>query len=323
MTDKMVLGMGNALTDVLVEATDEMLEEFELPKGSMQLVDGRRMQQLLAGITQDRRCAGGCASNTITGLGELGVETAFIGKVGRDEIGRFFEQDLVAHGVESRLVRGDPPSGTALAFITPDSERTFATHLGAAVELTAADLSADMFAGADCFHIEGYLVQNHDLIASAIDHAKAAGATVSIDLASYNVVEENLDFLKGLLDKKLDVIFANEDEARAFTGREEEQALEVLAGHCQIAVVKLGKRGSMVARGAERVRAASEPVTAVDTTGAGDLYATGFLYGLVTDRDIETCAKMGGVVAREVIQVVGAKLDERTWRRVKGAIRTP
>ncbi len=321
MTDKMVLGMGNALTDMLVEASDEMLDEFELPKGGMQLVDRPHMQRLLAGITPARHCAGGCASNTITGLGELGVQTAFIGKVGRDDIGRLFEQDLVAHGVESRLVRGDSPSGTSLAFITPDSERTFATWLGASVELTAADLRADMFAGAHFFHIEGYLVQNHDLISSAIDHAKASGAAVSIDLASYNVVEENLEFLKGLVGKGLDVIFANEDEAKAFTGLEAEQALDVLAGHCRIAVVKLGKDGSHVARGGERVQTASEPVALVDTTGAGDLYATGFLYGLATNQDIETCARIGTIVAREVIQVKGTKLDEHTWRRIKEAIR--
>jgi sugar/nucleoside kinase (ribokinase family) len=323
MSAKTVLGIGNALTDVLVEATDAMLAEFDLPKGSMQLVDAKRSAQLMERLGKsctERRCAGGCASNTITGLGELGVKTAFIGKVGRDEVGAFFEQDLHSHGVESKLLKSDTPSGIALALITPDGERTFATHLGAAVELTDDDLSPGMFEGADTFHIEGYLVQNQALIAGAIKKAKRAGCTVSIDLAAYNVVAENLDFLQGILDTGLDVVFCNEDEAREFTGKEEEQALEQLAGRCEVAVVKLGERGSLVARGKQRVHVPVETISAIDTTGAGDLYATGFLYGLVNDRSLEDCARIGSIVAREVIQIMGTKLEPFAWSQIRTAI---
>lgn len=327
MTRPLILGIGNALTDVLVEAGEEHLAEFGLPKGSMQLIDADRMRALLDRLGRactERRCAGGCASNTITGLGELGERTAFIGKVGRDPTGEFFEQDLISHGVHSRLLRGASPSGTSLALITPDGERTFATHLGAAVELTSEDLTPDLFAGAGWFHIEGYLVQNHALIADAIDLAKAAGASVSIDLAAYNVVRDNLDFLRGLFSKGLDLVFSNEDEARAFTGLEDEQAaFEALADSCRLAVVKLGPRGSLVARGPERVRVPVEPIEPVDTTGAGDLYAAGFLSGLVRGRDLATCARMGSAVAREIIQVLGTKLDPTTWQRLKNALAGP
>lgn len=321
-----VLGIGNALTDILVEVDDARLTGFGLPKGSMQLVDASRSGSLMAELGQactEQRCAGGCASNTITGLGELGVATAFIGKVGRDPIGAFFEQDLVSHGVESRLLKSDSASGTALALVTPDGERTFATHLGAAVELTAGELIERMFEGADRFHIEGYLVQNHDLIASAVARAKAAGLTVSIDLAAYNVVAENLDFLRGLVGQGLDVVFANEDEAQVFTGlADEEAALEELASRCEVAVLKLGSKGSLLARGAERARVEVDSIQPMDTTGAGDLYAAGFLYGLVNDLPLPACGRAGSLVAREIIQVMGTKLPEATWTRLRDQIAT-
>jgi len=275
---------------------------------------------VLGQVRPTRRVAGGCAANTITGLGRLGLPSAFIGKIGTDETGEFFVQHLRQDGVEPRLLRSErSPSGTAVAFITPDSERTFSTHLGAAVELGPEDLGPALFQGARHFHIEGYLVQNHALIEAAIDHALAAGATVSIDLASYNVVLENLEFLRRMVRKGMAVVFANEEEARAFTGEHsDEAALEALAAHCQTAVVKLGRRGSLVARGAERARVACQPVARVlDSTGAGDLYATGFLYAWLTGRRLEDCAALGSRVAAEVIQVMGARLDEATWTRLR------
>lgn len=324
---KNVLGIGNALTDMLVDTSDEKLTEFELPKASMQLVDAARMGDLMQKLGEacnERRCAGGCASNTITGLGEMGIQTAFIGKIGPDPIGEFFEQDLISHRVESRLLRSETPSGTALALITPDGERTFATHLGAAVELTADELTDEMFLGADFFHIEGYLVQNHALIATAIEKAKAAGSTVSIDLAAYNVVEQHRVFLQGLLGKGLDVVFANEDEARIFTETDDEQqALDALAECCSVAVVKIGAGGSLLARDGERVHVPVDPVDPVDTTGAGDLFAAGFLYGLVHDRPLEQCGRIGSLLAREIIQVVGTKLPPANWQRLMAAIEAP
>ncbi len=318
-----VLGIGNALTDMLVEVQDEQLEQFSLPKGSMQLVDANRARQLQQEL-QDRmaqRCAGGCAANTISGLGELGIKTAFIGKVGRDPIGDFFKKDLQSHGVDFRLLQSNTLSGTALTLVTPDGERTFATHLGAAVELTDSELTDEMFSGADVFHIEGYLVQNHDLIEGAVKKAKAAGMTVSIDLAAYNVVEENLKFLHGLMQYGLDIVFANEEEARAFTGAKDEQrALEILSDQCQVVVVKLGKKGAMLAKGLQRCTIEVEPIKPIDTTGAGDLFATGFLYGLLTNHDLETCGKFGAMVAKEIIQVMGTKLPQSTWDRIRSEI---
>jgi sugar/nucleoside kinase (ribokinase family) len=322
MSNTLILGMGNALTDILVPANDALLAEYQLPKGSMQWVDADRAQQLVKRIEAGNRCAGGCAANTICGLGELGVKSAFIGKIGQDPTGDFFESDLKSHAVDSRLFRATSASGTALTFMTPDGERTFAVHLGAAVELVAEELIPEQFADADYFHIEGYLVQNHELIATAIDMAKAAGATVSIDLASYNVVEENLEFIKSLLNKGLDIVFANEQEALAFTGQPEEKALAILAEQCQIAIVKLGGRGSLIAKGQKREFLKTQRIDPIDTTGAGDLYATGFLYGLAKGLDLATCGRIASCVAGEIIQVQGTKLAKKTWRNIKQKIQS-
>lgn len=320
MTDALVLGIGNALTDVCVNANDDLLRELDLPKGSMQLIEATHSRGLLAKLNCDKMCAGGCASNTITGMGRLGLKTAFIGKVGRDDLGARFAENLRDHGVESRLIESDSPSGTAIALVTPDGERTFATFLGAAVELSADELAPAQFADASYFHIEGYLVQNHELIRRAVELARQAGATISMDLASYNVVAENLEFLRGLVGTGIDILFANEDEAQAFTGEEdEEKALEALAEQCRIAVVKLGKRGSLLARGEERVHIPIKPVKPVDTTGAGDLYATGFLYGVVQQAPLEVCGRFGSIIAAEIIQTLGAHMDAPTWDRIRQA----
>ncbi|MBN2493525.1 MAG: adenosine kinase [Deltaproteobacteria bacterium] len=318
--DEKILGMGNALTDVCVSVSDATLDSLDLPKGSMQLVDEARSRSLLSRLDAARMCAGGCASNTICGLGKLGLPVALIGKIGRDAIGEAFEQNLRDHGVEPRLVRSGSPSGTAIALVTPDSERTFATFLGAAVELSAGDLDAQSFADAGWFHIEGYLVQNHDLFRAAVQHARDARARISIDLASYNVVEENLDFLREIASGGVYILFANEEEAHVFTGEEDEQrALSALAERAEIAVLKLGRRGSLLARGAERARIPVEPVEAVDTTGAGDLYAAGFLYGLVQGAPLETCGRFGAHVAAEIIQTLGAHMDDASWARIHAA----
>ena len=168
----------------------------------------------------------------------------------------------------------------AVALVSPDSERTFATFLGAAVEISASDLKLEDFQGYDYFHIEGYLVQNYDLIETAVKLAKEAGCKVTIDMASYNVVEDNLEFLTRIVKEYVDIVFANEEEAKAFTGKEPREALDAIAEMTDIAVVKIGSKGSMVKRGDKVYTAGVIKANSIDTTGAGDLYAAGFIYGL-------------------------------------------
>lgn len=318
-----ILGMGNALVDIMtLIPNDIILEELELPKGSMQLVDLDTSTRILKATEHLERqvTSGGSAANTINGLAMLGVETAFLGKIGMDEFGEAFQNDLLKCGITPRLFFSNTHSGRAVALISKDSERTFATHLGAAVELNADDLEPEQFQGFDYFHIEGYIVQNHDLLRKALVLAKDNNLTISLDMASYNVVEENRNFLKNMVSDYVDVLFANEEEARALTGFEPRKALGELAAICDIAIVKIGKAGSLVRRGSNVFEIAATAVKPLDTTGAGDLYASGFLYGLSKNYPLDQCGQLGSILAGNVIQVIGAKMDKDRWGRVIGAI---
>ena len=314
-----ILGIGNALVDILARLeTDQVLEEFSLPKGSMQLVDAERSRKILTGISHlDKKISsGGSAANTIHGLARLGVETGFIGTVGQDRWGDLFRNDMESHHIEPILFKSESESGRAVALISPDSERTFATYLGAAIELAPEQITQDHFKGFSIFHMEGYLVQNHDLVLKAFQMAKGENLKISLDLASYNVVEEHLDFLQEIADQYVDIIFANEEEAKSFTGKPPEEALNHLAEMCEIAVVKIGSAGSLIKRKQDVYNIGIIEVDSVDTTGAGDLYASGFLFGLVNNYPLNQCGEIGALLSGKVIEVIGAKMEDSQWERI-------
>ena len=319
-----VLGIGNALVDIMTRLEDDsLLEQYKLPKGSMQLVD-QDFSKKLTGATQDlnrQRASGGSAANTIHGLARLGVPSGFIGKVGRDELGSFFLEDMKQAGIAPHLLKSQTDSGRAIALVSPDSERTFATFLGAAVELSPEDLTPRLFEGYQYLHLEGYLIQNHELMKRAFELAREKGLQVSLDLASFNVVEANLDFLSTVVREYVDILFANEEEAQAFTGKQPEAALDELANLCETAIVKVGKDGSFIKRGTEKHRIKPISSKPVDTTGAGDAYAAGFLYGLVHHKGLDQCGSIGSVLAGKVIEEVGAKMDESKWKEIEQLIR--
>ncbi len=321
---KKILGMGNALTDILLQVEgDALLNKLNLPKGSMQLVDKEKLEQIYGQVDLKTSvmAAGGSASNTINGLSKLGVETGFIGKICDDEIGKFFLHDTLRNGVIPFLEYSQTPSGNCTVLVTPDGERTLCTFLGAATELNTIDMHATTFSEFDIFHVEGYLVQNHELILKAIQMAKEAGLMVSVDLASYNVVEENLEFLQMLIRDYVDIVFANEEEARAFTGKDPKEALIQISAHAEIAVVKVGKEGSYVKNGDKDHQIEAYVANCIDTTGAGDLYATGFLYGLSKGYAHEVCGQIGSYVASKVVEVIGAKMDEVVWDDIRNHIK--
>lgn len=316
---KKILGMGNALTDILLQIQDDnVLTRLNLPKSSMQLIDAVKTEAIRSSLdfTIAKMATGGSASNTINGITKLGGVGGFIGKIGKDEVGEFFQKDSVQNGVIPHLEYSDNQSGTCTVLVSPDGERTLCTFLGAACELEANDLNADMFNGYDIFHIEGYLVQNHALIATAVKLAKEAGLLVSIDLASYNVVENNLDFLKALVRDFVDIVFANEEEAKAFTGKAPEEALIQIAQQCSIAVVKIGKDGSYVKSGENQYFIAPFTANCIDTTGAGDLYAAGFLYGMARGLSLDKCGEIGALVSSKVVETLGAKMTADTWKSI-------
>lgn len=316
-----IIGMGNALVDVLVRIDDDsLLEKLHLPKGSMQLIQEDTLSEIrkyTSGM-KIHRSTGGSAGNTVCALAALGANPGFIGKVGQDETGAFFGDTLRQRGVNALLATCDLPSGIASTFISTDGERTFGTYLGAAATLRAEDLSRKMFAGYNYLYIEGYLLQDHDLMLRAVQLAKEEGLQVCLDMASYNVVEAERDFFDQLIVKYVDIVFANESEALAYTGKAPHEALEEIASKCSIAMVKTGKEGSLVKKGTEVIQLLSCPVDNVlDTTGAGDFYAAGFMYGLTCGYSLEKCVQISTILATAVIQEVGTTLPAKKWDEIK------
>ncbi len=323
---KSILGIGNALTDILaVLPDDSLLRDYHLPIGSMQHVDKETGDKIWTALKPlgVHYVAGGSAANTIACTAILGMPSGFIGKVGDDELGHLFRSDQERYGVKCKLLKGANPSGRSMVFISgPNAERTFAVYLGAALELVPEDLRPEDFEGYDYFHIEGYLVQNQTLIRRAVEMAKTAGCIISIDMASYNVVESNDAFLHDLIDRYVDIVFANETESKAFTKREDpREALDEIAKSCDIAVVKVGKDGSWVKSGDEVHFIEAWPAEPVDATGAGDTYAAGFLYAHAQGLPLKTCGEVGSIIAAKVVEVIGTKIDIPRWRDAKQEIR--
>ena len=323
---KSILGIGNALTDILaVLPDDSLLNTYHLPKGSMQHVDMETGDNIWTALKPlgVKYVAGGSAANTISCTAILGMPSGFIGKVGDDELGHLFKSDQEQYGIKTRLLKSTHSSGRSMVFVSGgNAERTFAVYLGAALDLVPEDLDPAWFEGYDYFHIEGYLVQNQDLVRRAVELARAAGCIISLDLASYNVVESNLAFLHDIVDKYVDIVFANESEARAFTGlRDPVEALAELAARCRIAVVKVGKDGSWVRSGDEVHFIHVWPADPVDATGAGDTYAAGFLFADALGLPLKACGELGSIIAAKVVEVIGTKIDIPRWKAAKEQMR--
>lgn len=321
---KKILGVGNALVDVLAQVPNDLiLKELSLPKGSMQLIGAARYEIVRGRLAamKTHRTTGGSACNTILALARMGCAAGIIGKIGNDDAGSFFADSFRALGIETHLTRSDLPTGVASTFVTPDGQRTFGTYLGAAATLSPDDLREEWFAGYDYFYIEGYLVQNRALINRVVQLAKQAGLQICLDLASYNIVEADREFFTRFLEH-IDIVFANEEEARAFTGgRPALESLAVLAGTCKTAVVKVGKNGVFVSDNGTVVHAAARDVpVVVDTTAAGDYFSAGFLYGLTRGLSARRCAEIGSLLAGHIIEVMGTALPEPTWRKLRETV---
>ena len=315
-----ILGMGNALMDIITHIqSDATLDRLGLRKGAMHLVDIDTMRLALS-LTKDcprRTMAGGSAANTIRSIARLGVGGGFIGKIGHDRQGELVAQSLTTAGIRPLLRQSRARTGHALALVTPDIERTFATFLGAAGTLNTNDLSPSDFVGFDFFHIEGFIAQNHTLLERALAIAKSAQLHTSIDLGSSNIVDENHGFLRRVLPKYVDIIFANQDEARVFTGKSTDEALKEIAQLCSVAVVKLGPRGAIARRGDETAAASAIDVPCVDTTGCGDHFNAGFIYGLMHEWPLQQCLHFGCYMGACIIQSVGASMPETLWPQIR------
>jgi sugar/nucleoside kinase (ribokinase family) len=319
-----IIGIGNAITDVLAILNDEeLLHKLNLPKGSMQLIDKNTLQNInrIFAKMNTSLATGGSAGNTIKGLSCLGTNTGFIGKIGHDTFGDFFHSSFDNWGIHTNLLTSDEPSGVASTFITPDGERTFGTFLGAAASLTKEDIRPEMLEGYKYLYVEGYLVQNHEMILHAVTLANKMGLKVCMDLASYNVVETDREFFLQLVKGYVDIVFANEEEAKAFTGKETSEALNIISDLCDIAILKVGENGSFIKQGNKTIHVDALPIEIPkDTTGAGDFFSAGFLYGLTQGYSLEKCGEIGSILARNVIEVVGTTLSQTKWDSIKKKI---
>ncbi len=319
----LIVGVGSALVDILLQESDEFLATTGAEKGGMILVDYEKIQSILAQSQHEpSHVPGGSACNTIIGIGNFGNNARFVGKRGNDELGETFENALKTHNVEPILDRSDTPTGRVLSIITPDAQRSMFTFLGAASETTPEEITAEKFKDAALVHIEGYLLFNEQLIFAALNAAKEAGALISLDLASFTVVEASKQILTDIVKEYIDILLANEDEARAFTNcTDEAKALDILSRDTQIAVLKVGKRGSFIScEGKTYTIGILGSGEAVDTTGAGDLWASGFLYGLVNGLPIEKCGQLGASCGYEVCQVIGAHIPKDGWKRIRSVL---
>ncbi|MDL2228430.1 adenosine kinase [Bacteroidales bacterium OttesenSCG-928-K03] len=316
---KKIIGIGNALMDIMVPVDSyNIIDEIGLPHGGMVMIDREKYDFILDKIKNIDKVyiAGGSASNTIYGLAKLDVPCSFFGKVGDDELGKAYEQDLRNAGVKPNLiVSNENATGCAIAFVTPDGERTFATYLGAAAELNESNISEIQFKGYDIIHIEGYLLFNYNLVKKVMEIAKSLNMKISLDLAAHNFVEGNREIILDLLENYVDYCFANEEESMALTGMEPFDALEMLSKHCEYTIVKLGANGSLIKHNNSVYEVDIFPAdTIIDTTGAGDLYASGFIYGIINDCLPIICGEYGSLLGSKVIEVYGARIHD--WTKI-------
>ncbi len=311
-----VIGIGNAIVDVLVHTTDEFLNTESLIKGAMSLIDESRSAELYAKIGPAIECSGGSAANTIAALASLGSTSAYIGKVRDDQLGTVFGHDVRALGIDfdTAPAMDGPATATCLVLVTDDAERTMQTYLGACVGLGPDDIDEDAIAAAQVTYMEGYLwdpeaAKQAFLKAATIAHR--AGRQVSLSLSDPFCVDRHRDEFRDLVNNHVDVLFANEDEIISLYQVEDfDAALQAVRRDCRVAALTRSEKGSVIVSGDEVHVVDAEPVEkVVDTTGAGDAYAAGFLYGLTSGYDLAVAARMGGIAAAEIISHMGARPD--------------
>jgi sugar/nucleoside kinase (ribokinase family) len=309
-----VVGIGNAIVDVIAQADDAFLQRQGLVKGSMQLIDARRAEALYAEMGPGLEMSGGSAGNTMAGIASLGGTGAYIGKVSDDELGRVYRHDMRATGVrfDTAPLHDGVPTARCLILVTSDAQRTMNTYLGACVELGPEDIPSALIAAAQVTYLEGYLFDPPRAKAAfqkAAELAHAAGRKVSLTLSDSFCVERYRAEFRQLIEGHVDILFANEAEIGAlYETKSFDAALGAVRGHCEIAALTRSEKGSVVVTAGEtQIVAAAKLDRLVDTTGAGDLYASGFLFGLTHGRDLVTCGRLGSLAAAEVIGHYGAR----------------
>ena len=318
---KTFIGVGSPIVDSIAMIEETFLAQVEGEKGGMVLVDGPTIEGLIAELPKGHSAApGGSAGNTLFALARMGAAAKFLGKTGNCARGHFYRERFAELGGDSsRFKTAEQANGHCLSLVTPDGERTMRTDLGAAMTLTPDEISVADFESCDHAHIEGYLLFNEALMQRVLECAKAAGCHISLDLASFEVVHAAKANLPAILENYVDLVFANEEEGEAYSGiKSDYPAMARELGQlCQFAAIKVGPHGSYIASGGEVQKIEPDPVERViDTTGAGDLWAAGFLYGLSEDRELADCARIGSLLGAAVVQQRGSVLPDAIWEQI-------
>ena len=309
-----VLGIGNAIVDVLAKVGDAFLSERHLIKGSMTLVEAAEAGKIYADVIPERQVSGGSAANTVAGLASLGADCAFIGKVHDDELGQLFQRDIGAAGIDfftKPLIEG-AATGRSVVLVTPDAERSMFTYLGAARKLTKEDIDEKIISESRITFIEGYLwdePSEHQAILAACEIAHRYERKIAFSVSDISCVEKHRKQMLEFIKQYVDILFVNEEELMSLFQRDDFfEVLEDVKPLVEIAAVTRDSRGSVIVNGREKIFVEAEKIRdVVDSTGAGDLYAAGFLYGLVKGRSLGTCATIGGITASEIITHYGAR----------------
>jgi len=316
MTKKyQIVGVGNALVDVLAHCDDIFLTDMGIDKGVMQLIDTDRAAELYAKMGSAEEVSGGSGANTIAGVAALGGRTGFMAKLRDDQLGRIFAHDIQAQGTDfsTKQAPNDHPNetGRCLILVTPDGERSMNTYLGVSCELSADDLNHDMLADTDWVYLEGYLFDsptNQAAFVSAIEATKAAGGKVALTLSDPFCVDRHRDAFHELVREYVDLLFCNEHEMQALYQTDTlEAAMELAAVEVETVACTASEKGAYILNGGNKIHAPATATKVVDATGAGDLFAAGFLHGLTSGRDLMTCGTMGCVAAAEAISHMGAR----------------
>lgn len=323
-----VIAIGNAIVDVMAPCTDELIEELGLNRGGMTLVDTERAEELYAAMGAAKEISGGSAANTLAGMAALGAQCAFIGQVAADQLGAVFQHDIRAVGIDfdTPARSEDPPTARCLIFVTPDGERTMNTFLGASQFLPPAALDDSVIASAAILYLEGYLWDPEEprrAMRRAIEVARSAGRKVAFTASESFVIDRHGDDFRALIDEgQIDILFVNEHELASLTGTTDfEAGVATVSAKVPVLVATRSAKGAIAIARGERAEVAAEPVErVVDTTGAGDLFAAGFLTGHARGESLERCLKMGAICAAEIISHYGARPEADLAALVAGKL---
>ena len=311
-----VLGIGNPIMDQILPVSEEYLSTISGAKGGMEPVDYESFLKIIKNAGRHPTLiAGGSGTNTIKGLAEFGEKCAVIGSIGNDALSKIYLSSLLKLGIVPLYTQCPIPTAQVVCLITPDGERTCRAYLGASLEMKADYLHPDYFEGVKLVHIEGYSLLNGTLTEKSMELAKKAGAKISFDLGSFEIASRYKQRIIHLISKYVDILFANANETKALTQLDAESGCGVLKDICEIAIVLMGENGCWVGSGNQKEQYPAFKADVIDTTGAGDLFASGFLHGHLTGKSLAECARYGALAGAAVVQTLGAEISQEGWEK--------